>query len=330
MSDQVRISELTGVTQFNDSDDIVLVQGGQTVRISLADVTTQTAHQNDDNYLIIRSNQLYQIDSTDLPVSGIVGELRIVPGNVQSVSQTFPLLCLTNFEGIITVNSTNWPDLVPWLRSQQAIYLEGQTGQTSAYTSNIAGSVITLNDNTANNALMAALQEDLLATGNVFTDWRTVNVQGVIFEITAIDVPTRAITVNGTPSSGAQSIIVNPYQIASSTTSARVHDMRGKSFAGTGLTDTISGLMRRDAFQGHRHDVITPDDVSRSEVGAKNASGAIQTTYSLGDTSALIGNGLRISDPRTDTINGDPRTGDTTHGPDIGGHIYLFGGRYVP
>lgn len=326
----VRISQLPSTTLLNDSDDLVLVQSGATVRVSLANLTTQTAPNNGDDYLLIRSNQLYKIDSSNLPISGIVGELRIVPGNVIPTTEAFPFLCLTNFNRVTNVENSNWPDLVPWLRSQQVIYLEGLVGETSAYSANVSGSTITLDDNAANNALLAALQEDLAATGLTFTNWRSIGINSVVFEIASLNTTTREITVSGSPATGVQNIIVYQHQIAGSITAARIHDLRGKAIMGGNSVGTISGLNRRDAMQGHRHGIIRPDEIGELALDAKGGIGTSQASYVLGDFTPDIGNGLRVGDPRNDGVNGDPRTDGTTHGPDISGHIYMYGGRYVP
>lgn len=319
----VRISQLPSTNTFNDSDDIVLVQSGATVRTALANITTQTAPVNGDDYLVIRSNQLFKIDAANLPVRAFTGQIISIMGNVQNPSTAFPNFCMTNFEGSTSISETNWSVLVPYLRGQQLIYLEGQTGAVSQFSGTVAGSELTLDTNTANDDLLAALDEDLAAFGGVFTSWRTVDINGTTFDITAIDSATRVITVSGSPSVGVQNAIFYPHRIAGSTTTARLISWRGRSPVGTGTTQTISGLLRRDRMQGHYHQSAWSRGSGSTLAIRAGANNADITT---------IGNDteFQVREPETDTVNGAPRTGIDTHGPDFATHMYIYGGTYSP
>ena len=323
----VRISQLPATTAINDGDDIVLVQSGATVRTTLASIDFQTSPADGDDYLILRSNRLFKIDSSNLPVRGFVGQLLYIPGNVQNPSTNFPNVCLTNFENSVGISETNYPDLVPWLRGQQVIYLEGQTGQVSQFPCTVAGSEITLSTTTANDNLLAALNEDSQSFGGVFVNWRTVDIDGTTFIITGINTGTRVITVTGSPSTGSQNAIFYPHRIAGSTTSARIFSYRGRSPVGAGIEETISGLTRRDQLQGHWHSINRAAGDTVTLLEQFNAGGGSANVIA-GGAGVSVGN-VQIVSPMSDGVNGTPRVGSTTHGRDFGAHIYMYGGRYV-
>ena len=249
----------------------------------------------------------------------LVGEITHRMGNASAPSVTFPRFCMTNFSGSTALSTTNWPDLVPYLRNQTAAYLEDQVGGADSYTGTVTGSDLVLDDNPANNAIIAALNEDQLAFGS-FTDWRTVDINTVSFEISAIDVGTRTITVTGTPSAGSQEAQFYPHRIAGSTTTARLHSWVGRVLVGAGGADVISGLLRRDQLQGHIHN-------ERGTSTAGTAAGfQVKMTNIVGDAASLN----NTDGPISDGTNGTPRTGSTTHGPDAGAHVYIHGGRFIP
>lgn len=296
----IEISGLTAVTSVDDADDLVIVAGGNTRR---ADAS------------LLRS------------IAFVIGEYRYIGGNVRAFSTSFPNMCLTNFDLSISINDTNWPDYVPWLRSQQNIYLEGKTGQTNSFSGTIAASVITLDNNTANNAILAILEQDQLAFGT-FSNWRTVDIDGTTYDITALDVTARTITVSGAPTTGVQSAAFYPHRVAGSTTTARLHSMSGYTMRGTGTSELVSGFFRRDRLQGHRHFVTNGSNVESSLINYGNTVGA--GGVNIARSNVASGTQFEIRDPNTDGINGTPRTGSDTHGPDVGVHIYQYGGRYIP
>ena len=230
-----------------------------------------------------------------------------------------PRLCLTDFAGTRTLDQSNWPDLVPWLRVQRVIYLEGQVGEVFEFPGTVSGSTLTLDDTPAANALVAALAEDQLAFGS-FADWRSVDVGGITYEIMAIDAASRAIDVAGAPTAGSVSATFFPHRIAGSSSTARVHSWRGRSPVGAGTDGVIGGLMRRDRMQGHHHDL-------RARLGVIGSGGDNGVVNDPIGTLATLNSGYVI-DPSSDGTNGDPRTGPDTHGPDVGVHLYLHGGRY--
>ena len=236
-----------------------------------------------------------------------------------------PRFCLTDFAGARTLDQSNWPDLVPWLRQQRVIYLEGQTGEVVDFSGTVSGSTLTLDDTPAANALLAALVEDQLAFGS-FTDWRSVDVGDITYEITAIDAAVRAITVAGTPAAGSVNATLYPHRIAGSSSTARMHSWRGRSPVGAGTDQVIGGLMRRDRFQGHWHTVKRQGTDGELRFGNEFGSGS----DGLGSGVNVAGNAsYEARDIVPDDENDDPRTGPDTHGPDVGVHLYLHAGRYV-
>lgn len=252
----------------------------------------------------------------------LVGEITHRIGNASAPSVTFPRFCMTNFSGSTALSTTNWPDLVPYLRNQTAAYLEDQVGGTDSYTGTVTGSDIVLDDNAANNAIIAALNEDQLAFGS-FTDWRTVDINTVTFDIAGIDVGTRTITVTGTPSAGSQEAQFYPHRIAGSTTTARVHSWVGRVLTGAGGADVIAGLLRRDRMQQITGVAGNFRGESTNTTGAFTYGGAAINSFVVSGTST----GQQI---QFDSANSPgARTGIDTHGPDAGAHIYIHGGRFI-
>lgn len=320
MSDPVRISQLLSVNTLNNTDDLVIVQAGNTRRVAVDNLTLQTASDLDDEYLIIRANQLYRLATPDLPVRLPTGQYVFQGGNYAAPTEAFPFFCLTNFEDSTSVSDANYPDYVSWLRAQTAAYRDGFVDQVSSYSGSVTGSVLTLDNNTANNAILAALNEDQLAFGT-FSSWRTVDIDGTTFAITALNTTARTITVTGSPSTGTQNATFYPHRIAGSTTTARLISLVGRTPIGAGSGGVISGLLRRDRFQGHYH------AFRYQSVGRDGGGGDVA------DQPQIAGNlagGAKIFGPTSDGISGAPRTGPDTHGPDFGSHIYQFVGRYVP
>lgn len=257
----------------------------------------------------------------------LVGDYIHRGGNAVAPSVAHPRFCLTNFVDSTSVDVANYPDYVPWLRSQTAVYLEGQGGEVSQFAGTVAGSVFTLDDNAANNALFAALQEDQAAFGT-FTDWRTLDIDSATFAMTALT-PPRSITVTGSPSTGTQNAVFYPHRIAGSTTTARLISLIGRSLNGVGTADAISGLLRRSRLQGHQHITGYAEGGVPSRYGFVSGLPDARIDYDAGTTTLFTG-GPKTSEPIADATNGPPRTGPDTHGPDFGSHIYQFVGRYVP
>lgn len=253
------------------------------------------------------------------PATGFLGDIIPRVGEAVGPSVHHPRFCLTNFDLPVTLSASNWPDLVPWLRAQRVVYLEGQTGETSGFAGTVLGPVLTLSDTPANNAFIAALDEDQAAIGS-FTNYRTMTIGATTHEISGIDVGTRTIIFSTSPASGAQTAVMYPYRITGSL-DARIHSWRGRVPVGSGTGEVIGGLLRRDRFQGHLHD-------------AQNLPPGGSLTRWTGDSVGSLppsadGENAQIGFPASDSTNGDPRTGLDTHGPDVAAHYYLNGVRYT-
>ena len=293
-----KISELTQATVINDTDDFVIVQGGNSRRVA---------------------------QSVAFAGGSMVGDYIFRGGNAEAISASHPRFCLTNFENSTSVDVANYPDYIPWLRAVQVIYLEGLGGQTNSFSGTVAGSVITLDNNAANVALIAALNEDNLAF-STFTNWRTVDIDGTTFAITALNTTARTITVTGSPSTGTQNATFYPHRIAGSTTTARLISLIGRSPIGAGTGEVISGLLRRDRIQGHQHITGYAEGGIPSRFGSVSGLPGARIDYDAG-TTTLFTAGPKTSEPIADATNGTPRTGPDTHGPDFGAHIYQYVGR---
>ena len=214
-----------------------------------------------------------------------------------------------------TINETNYPDFVPWLRSQLV-----RVGSTTSFTGSASGSIITLNNNANNNAVLEGLLEDQIFYGAYN---RPITWGGSDFVITNINGVTRAITVTGTPTAGAGSATFHPYRIVGSTTTARILAHDGLVLATGGASGRVTGLVTRDRGQGHHHEYFY-------------APATRQTSGSLLDAMEQAGNTLddrnetarRVRNPLSDGTNGTPRTGSTTRDRSFAVRLYAHVGRY--
>jgi hypothetical protein len=290
-----------------------------------------------------------------------VGETFTIPGNVKAPAEFdkddpgafFPAICLTNFDTHTVVDEANWgADYITWLRGQSAVYNEGRTGETSSYSGSASGSVITLDDNAANNALLATMVAEVEAhveeMGGDETNWFTVTWDGTEFVLADdgtgypdIDSGTREITVTGTPTPGAGNLTVYPHRIAGSSTTARVYSYRGRNIIGAGYDGVISGFRRRDQMQritgivddGSTDGVLarnsTVSELENNTVGAfadtewSVAGARVDTGGIAAKASPLDFNSANSPNARTSST-----TDGTTHGMDIGSHIYQHTGFY--
>ena len=261
--------------------------------------------------------------------TNLVGRVEEFIGNARATTVDFPYLCMTNFSGSKALAVANYEDLVPHLRAQTLVYLEGQAGEATSFSGSVAGSVLTLDNNTANNDLLAMLAE-WQADFGTYTNWATVDIDGTTYAITAVDASARTVTVTGSPSTGTQSATFYPHRIAGSATVARVHSWRGKVTRGAGTNEAISGIGHRDRLQGFDR---------RNGIGATNTNSFIYTgtiqdipgnaTNVISTTGAANVNfQALVSDPVSDGVNGDPRIGSNTRVDSTVLHKYVYVGRY--
>ena len=229
----------------------------------------------------------------------------------------FPAINLSKINVNLDITTSNYPLLVPYLRALKVRYLDGTGSEVNFWTATVSGSNITMPTSTSSDAILASLAEDVLVHGG-YTNYRSITVNSVEFPITNINTATRVITVTGTPSAGSQTVEFYNYRITGSSTSARLFEIKGRSFISP--NDSIgrhqNGLRIRDRFQGHFHN------------GAEGGGATEYLGVGAGNTQE---NTSRVAgyNPKTDGTNGTPRTGSTTHGQGISAHIYMWARSYI-
>ena len=325
----VKKSELVEVFDLLTSDEIDILRSSDNFRLALGSLILQPTILDTDEIYIIRSGNIFRAPASSM--SGhYLREIFMSLGNARVPSVNFPAFCLTNYTGSAALSVSDWPLLVPDLRDQTIVYLEGLTGQTSVFPGTVSGSVFTLDDTVANNALFAALEEDQAAFGT-FTNWRTMDIDGVTFSMSALTAP-RAITVTGSPSTGTQNATFYPHRIAGSTTTARLISLIGRTPVGPGAGGVISGLLRRDQMQQITGSFQLKQNVSDSTLRS-NATGSFTHNGGTGSNSTQItATGSAPADEILFNSANSPnaRTGTNTHGPDFGAHLYIEGNTFVP
>lgn len=187
------------------------------------------------------------IDTLTSPFGFTVADSFIFRAKHTAISSSFPWFNMS-------LPDQNWTtdhysaDFIAEMRSRKVIYDELDTA-VSSFTGSWSSGTFTLDNNTANNAMLAELAEEYLFAGSPTTNWRLLNDGTYDYNVTGITVASRQITVSTadhTPS--GTSIEIYLHRVYGSTTSARHH-----SWAGLGLYmiggNKVSGLRRRDALQ---------------------------------------------------------------------------------
>lgn len=233
----------------------------------------------------------------------------------------FPAINLSKINVSQTITTTNYPLLVPYLRALKVRYLDGTGSEVNSWTATVSGSNITMPTSTSSDAILASLAEDVLVHGS-YTNWRTLTINTVEYPITNVNTATRVITVTGTPTAGTQTVEFYQYRIPSSTTSARLFEVKGRSFIAPNDSSGRhqNGLRVRDRFQGHWHETTTPD--------GGGGTTAINTLLGTNGNSVSL-TYTHARSPITDGINGTPRTGLTTHGAGVSAHLYIWARSYI-
>lgn len=228
----------------------------------------------------------------------------------------FPAINLSKININSDITTSNYPLLVPYLRALKLRYLDGTGSEVNSWTATVSGSNITMPTSTSSDAILASLAEDVLVHGS-YTNFRSITVNGVEFPITNINTVTRVITVTGTPTAGSQTVEFFQYRITGSTTSARIFEMKGRSFISPNDSSGRhqNGLRVRDRFQSHIHQMTAATTFDASVGPGSNA---------------WSGTGTRnTTSPIIDGTNGTPRTGPTTHGAGISAHLYMWARSYI-
>ena len=231
----------------------------------------------------------------------------------------FPAINLSKININSDITTANYPLLVPYLRALKLKYLDGTGSEVTSWTATVSGSNITMPTSTSSDAILASLAEDVLVHGG-YTNFRSITVAGTEFPITNINTATRVITVTGTPSAGSQTVEFFNYRITGSSTSARLFEVKADSLISPNDSSGRhqNGLRVRDRFQGHWHDIF--GSALLYSVGS-NRPGFDSGVSNYGNT--IVRNAV------TDTTNGTPRTGSTTHGQGISAHIYMWARSYI-
>ena len=228
------------------------------------------------------------------------------------ISASFPWYCMSLPDATLT--TTNYDSaFIDEMRSRKVVYDEFNTA-VSSFSGSWSGSDFTLDNNAANVAMIAELYEDWLFAGSPTSGWRILVSGGSEYNITNIVTSTRKITVSGSPSGTSIEIYLN--RILGSTTSAKHFSWAGLGFYMTGQ-NKITGLRRRDKFQGHWHNsAITYTGNGLTGGLANTLVGAASTTQWA---QSIV----------TDGPSGTPRTSSKTEMESGTILAYVFVGSYT-
>ena len=190
---------------------------------------------------LVYASMLRAIKEYRLPVGGIIQSTVALTPTAFDVNNPETYEPVFDLQAGGTLNVANYPDYVPKLRSELV-----RVGSTTAFTGSASGSIITLDNNADNLAVLEALLEDQIFYSAYN---RPITWGGSDFVITNINGVTRAITVTGTPTAGAGSATFHPYRIVGSTTTARILAHDGLVLATGGASGRVTGLVTRDRMQ---------------------------------------------------------------------------------
>lgn len=245
-----------------------------------------------------------------------------------------PWFALTNADAVLDV--ANWPDLIPYWRAKILKYMPGTGSAKSAFdvthytrASNVV--TITLANTTAELAILAALAEENLVHGS-FSGWLTLTLLVALgsgdvpagdYAITAIDAGARTLSFSHSGSNVgstgvSRTVEFYPHRIVGSTSTVRHFQMKGRTLVSTNDDDgeIISGLRRRDRFQGHIHQFSSDNALGNDSNAGRAASFPSTNAYTT-------------SGPVADGSNGTPRTGKTTDPRALGAVPYIWSRRYA-
>lgn len=214
----------------------------------------------------------------------------------------------------------------PLNASSQSCSIINFSSYSSTFIGTWSGTTFTLSNTAENMILLDALSEDAYYQGatvstNVITpinntNWMTLRWGTTDINITSFNptVATRTITVaSGSPS--GTTIELYPHRIASST-DARHKQVEDSVLINNGM-QVVNGLRLRDRIQGHMH-------TSAQLIAGRGAGGT--GIDGSGSYQVYIINDY-VGSPRTDSINGNPRTGQFTRPRGLGVYFYEYVGR---
>lgn len=247
------------------------------------------------------------------------------------------------------VNATNWPLLAPYLRSLVG-YVNGSTNLSITGIANHSGFVtLSLSPGATTTAFLLALNEDYIANGSSFVNWRTLTINSTIATLPAgtygiqnfsTGSNTIDITVNYAGITGTGTASYYPFRLPDATSATNaywfaVSDATLRTVGG----DVIPYFLVRDRFQGFKFtasSTLTSFGNGTAEgvvdigsapgvfiVGSTHTTSPTSLDYSASITTTLTG-------PSDDGTNGTPRNGLTTRDRSIGVFKYIYGKTYVP
>lgn len=347
---------------LGSEDTRLTTEAGGTVNTTLAVVNG--AYQNTNLYVSYKTvgdyaeaDDINEIGRFIIEKSKKVGEIfalldrRAPAAYTGDLDAYFPAVCLTDIDSQITLNATNAPDAVPYLRARKMIFEDGLSGELAAlsvtnWAINANVATLTFANNTDTIAALAALGEDQAVHGS-YTNWRSITLDNAIGNITAGDYAitnvnpsarTISFAFTAANASGAVSASAEfyPFRIPGSTTTARIFTGRGLTLHGANDANgyfVSGGLRRRGFMQGHdigKYNTPT-SKISTYTASASPASagGATTGTDIIQYTANLAAGNVTRAVPVDNGIDGTPRTAAETHGPAMTVHLYMHLGRLI-
>lgn len=279
-----------------------------------------------DEWVYVQDNltpfEVKKISITRVRENGIIGKSIRLLNSYIPISASSPWLCMSLSDRILTTSNYS-SDFIDEMRSRKVIYDEFDSA-VSAFSGSWASNVFTLTNNTANNSMIAELAEDYLFAGSPSTGWRILHDGTNEFNITGISVSARTITVNlDSKTASGTSISIYLNRVYGSTTSCKHFSWAGLGLYMTGQ-NKITGLRRRDKFQGHEHLLMYT-----SAAGAATSTWARGNAESTNVYQTTNGRGGTNYGAVTDGTNGTPRTGPKTEMESGTILAYMFVGSYA-
>jgi len=244
----------------------------------------------------------------------------------KTISSDFPAVAL--WESDQTISATNYPVLVPELRSAAAeVKLTAGTIVTSINCNATGGSILSSVDSAFTIMVNALAEEYAIQAAYSIA----VTIGGTEYTIASVS---STITISGTIATGATTLSVYPHRIVGTSNSAIVFCDSGRATLTHDGNTRLAGLRRRNRMQGFQ--VGSTADGT----GARNLFGVLDTRDYRASTSALANNAPPIYDTTSqgatnkitavsDGVNGIPRTGPNTEPDSNVVYRYMWAQVYV-